>query len=730
MCFHRRRIPKHLLLQPSVSPISYGRLVKWFLIFVLAVVLTVIAAVARAVPHEPELSGRTQSHQRLSPDQVSAGTLLFKNQGQGFSAALHHDSEARVTIKGMLAKVVLRQRFENTSDEWVEGVYVFPLGETAAVSRMVMEVGDRRLVAQIKEKAEAQRIYQEAKNDGRRAALTEQERPNLFTQSIANIAPGEVVTIELHFHEAVSFSDNTFRWRLPTTLTPRYIPGTPLADDTQRALSINGWALPTDQVPDADRISPFVIDPPRASGSEKITNPIRIHLRLDAGLPLANIRGSYHQLRLHKTGEIHRIVTTPELIPMDRDFEITWQTPAGKTPDAALFVEEIDGDDYALLMVLPPQQQLAQTLPREVVFIIDTSGSMGGTSIAQAQASLLLALSRLQPQDRFNVIEFNSDYQPLFSSARYAGVDELQRAKKFVQQLRAQGGTEMRGALQEALKDAAPEGYLKQVVFMTDGSVGNEAELFKLIHEQLGDARLFTVGIGSAPNSYFMRKAAEFGRGTFTYVGSENELAEKMQELFGKLESPVLSNLQIQWPGGINGEAWPQRIPDLYQGEPLMVSVKIDGKLPPHSEIVISGQQAAHNWSRRIKVQSSADQKVQAGVAVRWARSKIEALLDDKTRGRHEDEVRADVLQLALQHQLLSPYTSFVAAEEFVSRPPHAPLAAAAVPNLLPSGQTLRTVSYPQTATSAPLQLLLGMMAFFGLLWLRHCARQNRDKHE
>lgn len=728
MCFHRRRIPKHLLLQPPVQSISYARLVKWFIVLLLAVALTVIAAVARAVPHDPESAPLRLSQQQLSPEHVSTGTLLFKGPNQHFSAALHHDSEAHVTIKGMLAKVVLQQRFENTSAEWVEGVYVFPLGETAAVSRMVMTVGDRRLVAQVKEKAEAQRIYQEAKRDGRRAALTEQERPNLFTQSIANIGPGEVVTIELHYHEAVSFSDNTFRWRLPTTLTPRYIPGTPLADD-QQALSANGWALPTDQVPDAHRISPFVTDSLGAPG-EKIMNPIRIHLRLDAGLPLANIRGSYHPLRLHKTGEIHRVVTAPELIPMDRDFEITWQTAAGKTPDAALFVEEIDGDDYALLMVLPPQQPLTQTLPREIIFIIDTSGSMGGTSLTQAKASLQLALSRLQAQDRFNIIEFNSEHQSLFGSARHAGVDELQQAKKFVQQLQAQGGTEMMGALQEALKDAAPTGFLKQVVFMTDGSVGNETELFKLIHAQLGDARLFTVGIGSAPNSYFMRKAAEFGRGTFTFVGSENELAEKMQGLFGKLESPVLSNLHIQWPSGINSEAWPQRIPDLYQGEPLMVSVKIDGKLPPHADIIISGQQATQPWSRQIKVPSANNQKAQAGVAVRWARSKIEALLDDQTRGRHEDEVRADVLQLALQHQLLSPYTSFVAAEEFVSRPFHAPLVEAAVPNSLPYGQTLRTVSYPQTATSAPVQLLLGMLAFFALLWLRYCARQNRDDNE
>src|SRR5690606_33148149 len=252
MCFHTRRIPKHLLLEPPTTS-GYRRIIKWFLILLLAVTLAVVASVARAAPHAE--SDYTQSSQ-LAPHQASAGTLLFKGIDASFSAAMHHESEAQVTIKGMLAKVVLRQRFENTSSEWVEGVYVFPLGETAAVSRMVMEIGERKIVAQIKEKQEAQRIYQQAKSEGRRAALTEQERPNLFTQSIANIGPGEVVTIELHFHETVSFSDNTFRWRLPTTLTPRYMPGNVQTADEELAVPLNGWALPTDQVPDAHRISP------------------------------------------------------------------------------------------------------------------------------------------------------------------------------------------------------------------------------------------------------------------------------------------------------------------------------------------------------------------------------------------------------------------------------------------------------------------------------------------
>lgn len=488
MCFNRRRIPKHLLLQPSPLPGQSSRhFLKWTMGLLGIGLLFVLADFARA----------DSSSIRVEPGKASAGNLLVK-QRDGFSEALHLNSDAQVTIKGMLARVVMRQTFENTSDAWVEGVYVFPLPENAAINRMVMEIGERRIVASIKEKQEAQRIYQQAKSEGKRAALTEQQRPNLFTQSIANIGPHQQVTIELHYNEVISYRDETFSWRLPTTLTPRYIPGISKADqDTQVTLAEQsgwGWAMPTDQVPDAHKITPFIL-PATAQGT--VSNPMTINITLEAGMPLAQIHGSYHELSIYKMGSSHQITTRQQTIPMDRDFEMTWQAVVGKAPDAAFFTERVDGDDYALLMVLPPpHSEKTQALPREVIFIIDTSGSMGGTSIQQAKDSLLLALTRLSNNDRFNVIEFNSYHRALFPQPQAVAASSLQQAEAFVKRLQADGGTEMAPALEEALRTAAPAGYLKQVVFITDGSVGNEAALFELIHQKLGAARLFTVGIG------------------------------------------------------------------------------------------------------------------------------------------------------------------------------------------------------------------------------------------
>lgn len=703
MCFNRRRIPKHLLLQPSPPHRPARRIWTW-LLGSLVVLLTIAAAeIARA---------------DVNPEEASAGSLLFKT-ASGYRAALHHHSEAQVTIKGMLARVVLRQTFENVTDDWVEGVYVFPLPEDAAINRMVLEIGERRIVADIKEKQEAQRIYDQAKREGKRAALTRQERPNLFTQAIANIGPQEKVVIELQYHELVTYRNQTFSWRLPTTLTPRYIPGVMKQDaDTQVSLETNsgwGWAQPTDQVPDAHRITPFVHPAPQPD-----TNNIAINISLDAGVPLAQIRGAYHELSIYKLGNGHQITPTQKHIPMDRDFEMQWHTVAGKAPDAAFFTERVDGEDYALLMVLPPQQEPSgTTLPREVIFIIDTSGSMGGVSIEQAKASLQLALSRLTDQDRFNVIEFNSFHQALFHQPVQAEAKALQQARSFVERLNADGGTEMAPALEEALHYPAAEGYLKQVIFITDGSVGNEAALFELIHQQLGDARLFTVGIGSAPNSYFMTKAAEFGRGTFTFIGAQTEVAEKMQALFTKLESPVMSDIEIDWPVPV--EAWPARIPDLYQGEPLLVSAKVSGTWPKQAVIDVRGRQAGNSWSRKLAVTNTppSDSASHSGIGVRWAEEKIAALLDEKVRGRPEAEVREAVLEVALQHQLMSPYTSFVAVEETPSRPQDQAVAQAPVPNLLPQGQQAAPLMYPRTSTSLLLNWLLGSCALLVLMVLR-----------
>jgi Ca-activated chloride channel family protein len=328
------------------------------------------------------------------------------------------------------------------------------------------------------------------------------------------------------------------------------------------------------------------------------------------------------------------------------------------------------------MMIMPPVSQATQALPREVVFIIDTSGSMGGNSIRQARSALKKAVKRLKSYDRFNIIEFNSVTNPMFSQPVTANTSNITNALHAIDELNAGGGTEMRPALKTALSYPVNKQYIQQVVFLTDGAVGNENELFQIIYDELDDVRLFMVGIGSAPNSFFMRKAAQFGRGTFTYIGNINEVDKKMQDLFNRLETPVMRNLQIQWPevaGDV--EVYPKRLPDIYAGEPLLITARTNAL---QGEVKITGQRGQQPWSATFPLNHRARQP---GVGVLWARNRIESLMDSLHDGANKSEVRQSVINTALEHHLVSKYTSLVAVDVTPSRPSDKTLNKAAVPN-------------------------------------------------
>jgi Ca-activated chloride channel family protein len=404
----------------------------------------------------------------------------------------------------------------------------------------------------------------------------------------------------------------------------------------------------------------------------------------------------------------HRVRLRDAQVPADRDFELAWTPRAGTLPQSAAFEEEKDGVRYALVTLFPPVGPGAQQgrLPREVVYVIDTSGSMHGLSIQQARRALLLALERLRPGDRFNVIQFNSVTEALFDSARV--VDESSRAAAldWVGGLVANGGTEMAAALEAALVGSDDPGVVRQVVFLTDGSVGNEERLFGLIRQRLGDTRLFTVGIGSAPNGHFMTKAAEFGHGTFTYIGDLQEVENKMDRLFRLLESPVLTAVEVSWPIGAAVEAWPQRLPDLYLGEPLVIAARLEGRA---DEVVVSGRRSGEPWSAVLPLSG---ERVGEGAATLWARRKVQSLLDSLHEGANADGVRQEVVALGIEHHLVTRYTSLVAVDVTPTRPQPAALRTAALATNLPAGWSHEAVfgELPQTSTPAPYHAALALL--------------------
>ncbi|MEO8189249.1 MAG: marine proteobacterial sortase target protein [Acidobacteriota bacterium] len=644
----------------------------------------------------------------VRPDEVHAGALLLKTASPGlYLPAPVLDTDVSIRVTGMIARTTVSQRFQNGTGTCVEGIYVFPLPESSAVDAMRLVVGDRIIEGEIREREEARKVYEQAKSEGRKASLVEQERPNVFTTSVASIGPDEEVQVVIEYQEALRFDQGSYRLRFPLVVAPRYIPGAKPAGNETASLGAaarsagSGWAASTDRVPDAQRITPPVAGP--AAG---FTNPVHLKVNLDPGFPVRRVASGSHALRTEAGQGNQTLVTLADrTIPADRDFELSWEPDLGHEPKAAVFTQMVGGELYALLMVIPPDAaaEPGTRLPRETVFVIDTSGSMHGTSIDGAKAALALALSRLAPEDRFNVIEFNSVTRRLFPESRRALPDAVESARRWVGRLRAEGGTEMLPALAAALEGSEAESAVRQVLFMTDGAVGNEEELFSYIQAHLGRSRLFTVGLGSAPNSHFMTRAALFGRGTFTYVASAAEVQPKMSALFRKLEAPVLTNLEVRWDDA-NAEAWPSRVPDLYAGEPLVVSVRLSGG---STGVTVSGDRGGQPWSHRLSLSASRED---SGVARLWARFKIASLTDSATAGADTEKVRRAVVEVALAHHLVSSFTSLVAVDVTATISRGTACAARPIPVQMPDGWSAEHVfgEMPSTATPGPLLLLLG----------------------
>jgi Ca-activated chloride channel family protein len=628
---------------------------------------------------------------RLS--EAGTGVLLLKSDTPGcFLPAPRVVADYAVDIAGPIARTRVTQRFENPADGWVEGVYVFPLPEKSAVDTLKMKIGERFIEGQIKERGQARQIYEAARAEGRKASLVEQERPNIFTNNVANIGPHESIAVQIEYQESLRFDQGRYQLRVPLVVAPRFSPPPRpvLAQFTAGSLGL----VRSDPVPDRDRLAAPVVRPEWGK-----INPVSLTVNLDAGFPLGDIASDSHKLSIVRNGRTAASVGLAEGdVPSDRDFTFSFTPAASTAPVASLLKEHVGDSDYLLALVVPPGGEArSKAKPREAIFILDNSGSMAGESIREARASLLLALDRLTPADRFNVIRFDDTMTVFFPSPVNATPENVARAKAYVGTIEARGGTVMLPALLAALNDPTPEDRtrLRQVIFLTDGAVGNEAELFNAINERLGRSRLFTVGIGSAPNAYLMSGAARAGRGTYTYISAVDQVSERMAELFAKLEHPVMTELAARWPGGVSGESWPNPLPDLYAGEPVVLIAKIPSV---QGNLVLSGNFEGAPWQATLDLTQARDAK---DIEKLWARNKIAALDDSRVHGFDAGEIDHAVLDVALEHHLTSRLTSLVAVDVTPSRPIGDGLNSARVPLNLPNGWVYDKVFGEQAAPSA-----------------------------
>lgn len=637
-----------------------------------------LALILTAAPSHASPSPSPQK-QMVTLDETGDGTLLFKTDtfGQYIKAPMVK-TDVKMSIAGPVIRSTVSQTFKNDSQNWVEGIYVFPLPEDAAVDRLRMVIGGRMIEGQIKEKMQAKKIYNTAKRAGKKASLVEQERPNMFTASVANIGPGESIAIQIEYQDTAKIKDGTFSMRFPMTVAPRFSPKPKIV----QIASAGGPVMASfDPVLDRHRISPPLLHP-LEEPSKTRRLPVSIDIRLDAGFDLAGVTSPYHTIS--KTvidADSRQIMLGEGAVPANRDFVLNWRAAPAPSPYIGTFKQTIGEHTYLLSMVTPSVTTATQARhSREAIFVIDTSGSMGGESIEQAKAALRSAMKKLRPGDSFNIIRFASAHSALFSKAQPVQPDTLGRATRWIDGLYAKGGTNMAPAMVTALSDQDPENpRLRQVIFITDGAIGNEQHLFALVKDNLKSSRLFPVGIGSAPNSFFMSRAAKFGRGTFIHIGSTAEVKTKMNKLFDMLSAPVLTDIQAALPKG--AFSYPAQLPDLYRGEPVVSITKLDGLPPKH--LPLSGRFADRPWSQNVALSEIKDAK---GLDVLWARRKIADLEEGRFDRAGAAAIDAEITKTALAYNLVSRLTSLVAVDITPSRPAGVSAHAAPVPTMLPAG--------------------------------------------
>jgi len=625
-------------------------------------------------------------------NEVSSGSIIYYLPSSDYLTQVALGTKVHMDITGTINRVRVEQTFTNPSNEWVEGVYVFPLPEDSAVDHLTMHIGDRILEGQIKERQQAKKIYEQAKKEGKKASLIEQQRPNIFTTSVANIGPGESITIAIEYQQAVLIDNEQFSIRFPMVVGDRYVPGRAITTPRDSL----GWALDTNQVPDASKVTP--------PSDPFVDRPVNISINLRAGFKPESINSSYHSVSIIDLDQTtkHITLSNPN-VQAERDFVLSWTAHTSLQPEVSIFTQKRGDEHYLMLMATPPKAELfkADSTPREVIFIIDSSGSMSGASMLQAKNALAQAILSLNATDRFNVIDFDDDYEPLFQSAMPAIEINKKHAIRFIGRLDEGGGTEPLGAINFALNSRTTDSTnrLRQIIFITDGQVANEDEILRSVRRHINQDRLFTIGIGSAPNSFLMTQLADYGKGAFTYIGSISEVEQKMKELFVKLTSPALTDITINFPSNIKVEQARPVIPDLYVGETIVAAFKLN-ELP--DSILVKGKTIYGNYVKEITLTRSSQT---TGIDVLWARRKIQGLMNQYRElyyGVVRDDIQDSITNLALDYHLVSKFTSLVAVDISPSKP---------AGEALVSKPVVKKIKAPQTATNSTLLMIIGLLA-------------------
>ncbi len=576
-----------------------------------------------------------------------AGAMLAQIKEEKVPLPLKH-TDVKGHVSGYIATVEVTQQFQNPFSEKIEAVYVFPLPQNAAVNEFVMVIGKRRIRGIIREREEAEEIYREARRQGHVASLLTQERPNIFTQKVANIEPGKQIDVNIKYFNTLAYVDGWYEFTFPMVVGPRFNP--PGSTDGVGAIG-QGKAGISGQSTEVQYLKPY----------ERSGHDISLAVDIDAGVKIEEVACTSHAIKTDVTGEERaRVQLSPRDNIPNKDFVLRYRV-AGETVKSAMVTHRDERGGFFTLMLYPPESlNRLSRAPMEMVFVLDCSGSMNGQPIAKAKDAVKRALRKLAPDDTFQVIQFSISASQLGRDPVPATPENVRKAIRYVDSLQGEGGTMMIEGIKAALDFRHDPKRFRLVSFMTDGYIGNEAEILGEIHQRLGESRIFSFGVGSSVNRYLLDRMAKLGRGAVAYIGLDDSSTDVVDQFYDCISHPALTNIHIDWGDMEVTDIYPRQIPDLFVGRPIILTGRYEGRT--RTDITVTGHLGGARKSARMQIELDNAPARHPGIACVWARKRIEDLAGRTTYDTNP-ALPDKIKQVALEYCLMSAYTAFVAVD-------------------------------------------------------------------
>jgi Ca-activated chloride channel family protein len=598
------------------------------------------------------MAGATAWAQATPPPPTEGSLYAVDKDNKPLGACPLEHTDVVADISGFIARVTVTQRFTNPFPNPIEAVYTFPMSERAAVDTMNMTVGDRVIKGVIKRREEARRAYEAAKAAGQAASLLDQERTNIFTQSVANILPNSRVEITISYVEYLVYKDGAYAFSFPMVVGPRYIPG--------NVVSTQG----TDQVPDAARISPPVTPEGTRAGHD-----ISLEARIDAGVNIGDLKSDLHEVDVERPSAQKAVVKLKDKneIP-NRDFILHYDVAGDAIQDAILAHTDARGGFFTLILQAPDRVPPEAVTPKEMIFVIDCSGSMRGFPIEKAKEAMRLCIEQMNPNDTFNLVSFSGGTGYCFERPVPNTADNRAKALSYLSQLEGSGGTEMMSAIRAALEGQNDDERLRIVCFMTDGFIGNDTAILDAIQKNVGTARVFSFGIGNSVNRFLIEGMGRYGRGASEVVTLQSQGDDAAKRFHERVDSPILTDISLDLGRLPVKDLYPDPnlIPDLFAAQPLVITGRYTGS--GRGTLVLKGKTPRGPFERRMEVVLPGNAPEHDVLATLWAREKIESLMSNDwlaaQRGEQGADSKEPITQLGLEYNLVTQYTSFVAIEE------------------------------------------------------------------